>query len=271
MLNLSKIHKPTNVADALEMLAQPNTVVIGGGTGLIADKRRDVTAVVDLFNLGLAYIREANGMIAIGATTTLSGLDDSPILRALANGVIALAAHRSVASILRNQATIAGTLICEPDGILAVALLALDARVTIAGKVNRIIALAEFLEALGQSKHPLVLEISVPMANLRAALQTVERTPSDKPIVAVCVAAGIENNIARNTRIALGGVSEIALRASAAEKELEGQALAAALIDKSANLAAQGLAPHNDYRGSAEYRRDMARVLTRRALMEINS
>jgi CO/xanthine dehydrogenase FAD-binding subunit len=105
MLNLKEIHKPTTIADALKWLQQPNTVVLAGGTQLIADKRRDVNAVVDLSALGLAYIRESDGAIVIGATTTLTTLAESPILRALANGIVAQAAHRSASSILRNQAT----------------------------------------------------------------------------------------------------------------------------------------------------------------------
>jgi aerobic carbon-monoxide dehydrogenase medium subunit len=270
MLNLTKIHKPTKIVDALELLAQPHTVALGGGTALIADKRREVNAVVDLSDLGLSYIREAGGTIAIGATTTIAELADSPILLALANGIIAKAAHRSMANVLRNQATIAGTIISEPDGILAVALLACDARVTIASQEKRTITLPD-LASLVQSKNILVLEIGVPMTNLRASIQTVERTPSDKPIVAVCVACGLEHNIARDTRIALGGVGHIAIRAVAAENMLEGQTLEDTLIEQAAKLASQGLIPRGDFRASAEYRKDMARVLTQRAIRELLS
>ncbi|MBM3128759.1 MAG: hypothetical protein FJ009_09065 [Chloroflexi bacterium] len=316
MLNLHEIHKPTTIADALKFLQQPNTVALAGGTQLLADKRRDVRAVVDLSALGLSYIRERDGAVAIGATTTLAALDESPILRALADGVIAQAAHRSASSILRNQATIAGTLIAEPDGALAVALLALDARVTSppfpplllgegAGRTSsrfnnlgdqeltgarddvrggEVGFLARRAELLKQGA--LVTEIIVPMANPRASLQTVARTPSDKPIVCVVASAQIlrsaqNDKVARDVRIALGGVGEIATRANAVENALEGQALDDALIEQAARAASQGLSPHDDpsteftlrneglrtnFRGSAEYRRAMAIVLTRRAV-----
>jgi CO/xanthine dehydrogenase FAD-binding subunit len=270
MRNLQEIHKPTTLADALKLLQHPGTVALAGGTQLLADKRRDVRAVVDLSALGLAYIRERDGAIAIGATTTLAALDESPILRALANGVVAQAAHRSAANILRNQSTVAGMLISKPDGVLAVALLALDARITIVGKETQTIALAQLLSARATLlPGALVAEITVPMTNPRAALQTVARTPSDKPIVCVVAAARIESGKARDARIALGGVGEIALRASAAEKTLEGQALSDAVIESAARAAAQGLSPRGDFRGSVEYRKEMAVVLTRRAVGDL--
>lgn len=267
MLNLHEIHKPTTVQEALKFLQQPNTVVLAGGTRLLADKRRDVRAVVDLSALGLAYIREHDGAVAMGTMTTLTVLAESPILRALANGVVAYAAHRSAANLLRNQATIGGTLIAEPAGILAVALLALDARVTIVGTGTRTVMLDEFLSARATLLHgALVTEISVPMTNPRASVETVARTPGDKPIVCVVASARLENQMARDVRIALGGVGEVALRARAAEQMLEGCAPEAARIEEAARVAAQDLSPPKDFRGSAEYRREMARVLTRRAL-----
>lgn len=270
MLNLREIHKPTTLADALKLLQQPSTVALAGGTELIAGKRRDVRAVVDLSALGLSYIRERDGAIAIGATTTLAELAESPILRAVANGVLAQAAHRSAASVLRNQGTIAGTLITEPDGILAVALLALDAQVTIVRKDTRLVALADFLSMRDDLlMMGLLTEIAIPMTNPRASLQTVARTPSDKPIVSVCAAARIEDSVARDVRIALGGVADIAVRASAAEEALEGRTLNDAVIENAARTAAEGLTRHGDFRGSAEYRQEMAAVLTRRAVREL--
>lgn len=267
MLNLRDIHKPTTLTDALRLLQQPNTVALAGGTQLLAAKRRDVYAVVDLSALGLAYIREREGAVAIGAMTTLAALDASPILRALANGVVAQAAHRSASSILRHQATVGGTLLTEPAGILATALVALDARVTIVGAETHTLTLAEFLPARVTLVHgALLTEITVPMTNPRAVIETVARTPSDKPIVCAIAAAHIEHAVAREVRVALGGVSETALRAYAAEQMLEGQPLDSARIEEAARLAARALLPQGDFRGSAEYRREMAHVLTRRAL-----
>ena len=271
MLNLREIHKPTTLADALKLLQQPDTVELAGGTELIVGQRRDVRAVVDLSALGLSYIRESGGAIAIGATTTLAELAESPILRAVANGVTAQAAHRSAASVLRNQETIAGMLIVEPDNLLAVTLLALDARVTIVRKDTRVVPLADFLS---MREHllmtALVTEITAPMANPRASLQTVARTPSDKPIVSVCTTARIDKDVARDVRIALGGVAETSIRALDAEKELAGKTLNDSVIENAVGAISRSpLQPRGDFRGSAEYRKEMAIVLARRALKEL--
>jgi aerobic carbon-monoxide dehydrogenase medium subunit len=270
MLNLREIHKPTTLAEALKLLQQPGTVALAGGTQLIAGQTLDVRAVVDLSQLGLSYIRESSGVIAIGTTTTMADLAESPILRAVADGVIARAAHGSAASVLRNQETIAGTLIVEPDGLLSVALLSLDAQALVLRKDTRSVALADFLS---MREHLLMMalltEITVPLTNPRASLQTVARTPADQPIVSVCAAFREDKGILRDVRIALGGVGPSAVRASAAENMLEGHAWSAVGLENVALAAAQGLSPRGDFRGSIEYRREMAIVLTRRALAEL--
>jgi aerobic carbon-monoxide dehydrogenase medium subunit len=267
MINLNEIHKPQTVEDAVEFLRQPNTVALAGGTELLASQDKNLRAVVDLGALGLSFIREKAGAVAIGATTTLADVCDSPILRAASNGVMADSAHRTVSSVLRNQATVAGTLLSEPAGIFAVTLLALDAQVTIVGKESRAVPLAEFLSNAKQLTHQTLLtEIKIPLNNPRAALETVARTPADKPIVAVCASLRLDGHTARDVRIALGGVADVALRAKSMESELEGKKLDDAAVENAAHLASQGLVPRGDYRGSVEYRKEMVVVLARRAV-----
>ena len=271
MLNLHEIYKPTTLADALKQLQQPDTVALAGGTELIAGARHDIHAVVDLSALRLSYIRESGGSIAIGATTTLAELAESPILRAVANGVVAQAAHRSAANVLRNQETVAGTLIVEPDSLLAVTLLALDARATVVRKETRAIPLYDFLP---MREHLLMMalltEINIPIANPNASLQIVARTPSDKPIVSVCAIAYIDSGMVRLSRIALGGIAETAVRITDAEKEIQGKGLSESVIEKSVEVIGRSsLQPRGDYRGSTEYRKEMATVLARRALKEL--
>ncbi len=272
MLNLREIHKPQTIPEAIKLLRQPNTVALAGGTQLIAGKMKDVSAVVDLSALGLSYIRDKNGAVAIGATTTLAEVVESPILRAAANGVVAQAAHRTAASVLRNQATVAGTLIAEAGGIFATALAALDALVVCVGAKTMEVAICDFLSMWDHfTMGALVKEIIIPAASLnkRASLQTVARTPRDKPIVSVCAAARIEKSAARDVRIALGGVAYNAVRAEDAEKALEDKVLRGELIETAARAASAKLKPRGDFRGSAEYRKEMAAVLTRRAVQEL--
>lgn len=272
MFNLSEVQRPSSIEEALRLLQQPYSAALAGGTTLVARKRRDIRILVDLSGLGLSYIRESSGAIALGATTTLSELVQSPILRAAANGILAQAAQRSATSVLRNQGTLAGTLLSEPNGVLAAALLALDSNVAIMGKELRVVPFLAFHSQWQQLlKGAFITELTIPLANPRASLQSVGRTPRDKPIVCACVAARIEQGIARNIRVSLAGVDETAIRALEVEKALEGQELTKALIEEVSPSAAQGLAPRGDFRGSAKYRREMAVVLTRRALFEFST
>ncbi len=274
MLNLQTIHKPTTLFDALKLLAQPNAALLAGGTNLIAEKRRDVETVIDVSALNLSFIETRNGDIAIGATTTLAAVVESDALRNIANGAVAHSAERMHASILRNQATVAGTLIAEPDGIFAVVLSALDARITRAFLENdavaeQEIAIADFFKQRDMFlQNALVTKITLPASSLKrhVAVETVARTPADKPIVAVCAALEMESGIVRAGAIALGGVDASAWRARDAERKVLSNGLTDDVIDRAAMAAASALKPHGDFRGSAEYRAEMARVLTARAL-----
>ncbi len=271
MLNLEKIARPATVSEALRLLQQPRAAALAGGTALVAGKRRDIELLVDLGALGLDYVRESAGSVALGAMTPLAALAESPLLRALARGVVAQAAQKSASSVLRNQATLGGTILSEPDGILALALLALDARLVLLPDPPGTLPfggtegwLARRSEWVGRGI--LLTEITLPLSNPSAALHTVARTPSDKPIVAACASAQVEKGTARQVRLALCGVGETVHRALQAEQMLEGQLLTEALIASAARAAAQGLAPRGDFRGSAAYRIEMAVVLARRAL-----
>ena len=87
--------------------------------------------------------------------------------------------------------------------------------------------------------------------------------------MSVCAALELENGVVRSAAIALGGVGETAKRAAKAEALLSGQRMSDELIESAGREALKGMEPLSDYRGSAEYRREMARVLTARALLGV--
>lgn len=274
MLNLQTIHKPKTLDEALNLTLEADTVVMAGGTALISEKRRDVRAVIDLSALDLSFIETRNGDTAIGATMTLAAVAESMLLREMMNGVVAQAAQQTHANILRNQTTVAGTIISEPDGIFAVGLSALDARVTVATltdtRVETLdIPLADFLaQRAARLQYSIITEIVIPASShqRRAKLETVARTPRDKPIVSVCAALEMERGIVQSGAIALGGVAETAWRARDAEREILNQGLTEDVIQRVAMAATSALNPVADFRGSTEYRIEMARVLIARAL-----
>lgn len=274
MLNLQTIHKPKTLVEALRLAREPDTALMAGGTSLIAEKRRDARAVIDLSALELSFIETRGNDVVIGATTTLTSIVDSELPRGMADGIVSQAAQQTHANILRNQASAVGTILSEPDGIFSVALSALDARLTIATLKDSCVETTDislvdfFARRVMRLQNSIVTEITLPASSRsrRARIETVARTPRDKAIVSVCAALEIERGIARAGALALGGVAETAWRARDAEREILNHGLPGEVIQRAAMAATSGLNPRGDFRGSAAYRIEMARVLTARAL-----
>jgi probable selenate reductase FAD-binding subunit len=280
LLNLQKYHRPTNVDQAVTLLRQgaPHTVTLAGGTKLMASGRRDVEAVVDLRDLPLSYVRAHKTTLHIGATTTLQKLADAPGLQHFSSGVLVETAGAVANRNIRNAATVGGTVASAGgENPLLTALLALDAELTVYAsepatpdESSRCIPLAGFLNYRERllRNGALITEVRLPLlvGPLGAALASVARTPRDRPIVCVIARLELAEGIAANVRLALGGMATVPVRAREAEQLLERKALSDERMAEAAQLAAAGLNPPGDFRGSAAYRQEMARVLARRAL-----
>jgi carbon-monoxide dehydrogenase medium subunit len=100
------------------------------------------------------------------------------------------------------------------------------------------------------------------------ALARVARTPRDKPIVAVAVRVTHTSQPHGDVRIALAGVADRPVRAYDAEQRLKGGPFEQHLVDEALAVALKNVNVPSDFRGSREYRRAMAAVLTGRALLE---
>jgi carbon-monoxide dehydrogenase medium subunit len=275
LLNLREYHRPDSIDKAVTLLRRggPGTVALAGGTTLVASGRRDVEAVVDLRALPLAYVRAQSATLFIGATITLQQLIDHPDMQTFASGALAETARAVAGRNTRNAATVGGTVASAggEDPFLT-ALLALDAKLTVYAPKSREIPLAGFLAYRERllKDGALIAQISLPLlvGPLGAAYVAVGRTPRDRPIVCAVARMELAAGVAGNVRLALGGVAPLPVRANGAEQLLERKELTAARIEAAAEKAAAGLSPAGDFRGSVEYRREMANVLARRALSE---
>jgi probable selenate reductase FAD-binding subunit len=276
--NLQAYHRPNSIDEAVTLLRQggPGTVALAGGTKLVASGRRDVAAVVDLRELPLAYVRTQEATLHIGATTKLQQVIDTPEMQTFASGVLAETARAVAARNLRNAATVGGTVASAGgDDPLLTALVALDATLTVYAPKSRQIPLVGFLAYRERllNDSALITQISLPLliGPLGAAYTAIGRTPRDRPILCAVARLELAKGVAGNVRLALGGVAPVPVRANAAEQLLERKKLSDAEIEAAAEQAATGLTPTGDFRGSAEYRREMARVLARRALSEASA
>lgn len=282
---LRAFHQPTTTQAALRLFESERRAggagrFVAGGTDLVVAGDRSLRWLVDLTRLPLRYVKRRGGGWTIGATATMADLEHDAGLRRFADGILAAAAGTAGSPQIRNMGTIGGNLAnASPACDLGPPLLALDAVVVIAGRRGggrRTVPLERFFKGGHRTalNGGLLVEVRLPApptpAGGRAAwsFQKLGRLQSD--IAVVNAAAGValgRDGRCTWARIALGAVAPTPLRARRAEALLVGRALDAAAIEAAAGRAAQETRPVSDVRSSAEYRREMSRVLVSRALI----
>jgi carbon-monoxide dehydrogenase medium subunit len=277
-----EFYQPATLAEASRLVKENGAGgrFLAGGTDLvIAMKEKGLLPryVVDLKRLpGLSGIREeADGSIAIGALTTMYAVETSPLIRRKYPFLSQSAAE--VGSIqIRNRATIGGNMAnATPSADTAPALVALDASARISGlNGSRTVALEQFFKGPGQtvmSTEEILTEISIPRTAPELVGDYIKFSPRDMmdlAYVGVAVAFNFgSDKRCERVRIVLGAVAPTPLRARDAESLLEGQTLTEALAAQAGDAAARESRPISDVRSSAEYRRAMVAVMTKRALL----
>jgi probable selenate reductase FAD-binding subunit len=269
MLRIHEYHRPRTLQDALKLLQRDQTTVpLAGGTDLVPSRAPYVQAVVDLREIGLDRLTLEGFQIHIGATVSLQRLLESPE----AGEFLAQSAQLEGPLTHRNAATVGGT-IATRDALshLLIALLVLDTEVHLHLPDPATVSLDRILDAPSKFLNGgLITGITAlsPAAASGTAMARVARTPRDKPIVAAAVRLIREGDQCAGARIALAGVADRPIRAYDVEAQLKDQPFDKALADVAMTGVVRGLNPPSDFRGSSAYRREMAAVLTRRALLE---
>ena len=269
MLRINSYHRPKTLDDALELLQRDETAVpMAGGTNLLPSQDPRVQTVVDLQALGLDELSVEGFHLHIGAMAPLQRLVESPT----AGEFLAEAAHLEGPITYRNAATVGGV-IATGDALshLLIALLALDTEVHLRLPDPATVSLDRILDAPRKFLDGgLITGVTALSADGApgTAMFRVARTPRDKPIVAVAVRVTRDGDLCGGLNIALAGVADRPVRAYEAEDRLKGQPFDKGLVDVAVTTLVEHLDPPSDFKGSSEYRREMAAVLTRRALLE---
>ena len=266
---------PSSLSEAIGLLQRhgPDLLVMAGGTVAMPLVNEGISLperVMSLKRAGLDGIAAADGSLRIGATTTLTRLLEQDAVPLLAE-----AARHTASWTVRNMGTVGGNLFTPPPGgDIAVALLALDARVRLAGPGGeRVIPLADLFTGFMTSAlaaDELLAAIEVPMTPRETAFLKFGRKQANTPaVVTVAVALTREQGVVREARIALGAAGPYPIRATAAEAALTGSPLDPTTIDRAAEAAARESQPFTDAIASAWYRRRMVGVFVRRTLERI--
>lgn len=271
---------PTDVDEALQLLvdAGDDAHLIAGGTSVILLLKQGLIEPAVLISLahcpGLTGIRVLPDRFEIGAMVSLRMVERHPDVRAYLPAVAD--AFAQVATVrIRNQATIGGNLVhADPAQDPPPILLVHDAAVVVRGPAGeRHIDLTDlFVDVFETSiaADEIVTHVVVPRpppSSRGVYCSFLPRTVDDYATVAVAVRLEFApGGLITSARIALGNGGAVPFRAQVAEAALVGELPTAALLAEVATLAASASDPGEDIRGSADYKREMLRVWTRRAL-----
>jgi aerobic carbon-monoxide dehydrogenase medium subunit len=273
---------PTVVEEACALLAQykGQAKVLAGGTNLLSQMKWRYIAPTHV--IGLAAITGLHGItyndmdgLSLGALTSIRSLERSTTIKERFP-ILAQAASLLGSVEIRNRATVGGNLCnASPSANTALALIALDATVRLVSTAGeRAVSLKAFFKSPGETvadPSEILTEIQVPALRPESTGAFIKfstrNSPVDRPIVSVAtLIARAPDKGCADARIVLGGVAPTPMRAQTAESLLVGRALDQRTFAEVANSAAQEAQPISDISASADYRREMVRVLTRRAL-----
>ena len=269
---------PTSVEEALAALAEhgDEAKIIAGGQSLLPVLRMRLNApewVIDLGRIeSLRGIRDDGDAIVIGAMTTHHDVRTSDLVREHA-AVIARATDQLADAQVRHRGTFGGALVhADPAGDLGAPTLALGAEFVIAGSGGTRTVVADdffvdlFETAVGEDE--ILTEIRIPKrGGWGAHYEKFVRVVHQWPIVAVAATVRMDGGTIAEARIGLTNMGSTPLRARAVEEALAGQPATEDAVRAAADLAAEGTNPPSDLNGNADYRRHLATVLTRRAVL----
>jgi len=276
-----EVYTATDSRHAVALLAEhgPSVKVLAGGSDLLVELKLmpdGPKAVVDISRAAdLKHIAITDQGLSIGALATHSEIMRSPIIKKLFPALVD-AAHTIGAVQTRNLGTLGGNLVTAvPSLDSGPTLIALEAQVVILGPAGRRrLALADFFTGPRKTDlkpGELLIEILIPKKNLgKPASFQKFGLRKGQALALVNVAASVwlkgEKSRFAEPRIALGAVAPTVIRAPQAEAYLEGRAATPEAMAEAGRIAAGEGKPISDFRASAEYRRELIAVLTRRAL-----
>jgi aerobic carbon-monoxide dehydrogenase medium subunit len=269
---------PTTVAEAIDLLAEhlDEASVLAGGQSLIpllALRLARPAVLIDINGIDeLSGVSAEDGRVAIGATTREYVAEDSetvadavPLLAA----ALPLIGHEAI----RSRGTIGGSLAhADPAAELPAVARALDADFVVRGQSGvRVIPAAQWFEGyLTTARRPdeLLVEVRFPAAEpgTGTCFEEVARRHGDFAIVGLAASLTLSGEVISDARLALAGVSDVPVRAAAAEDLLVGERPSAELFDEAARRATGDIDPPADLHGSSGYRKTVAAAVVRRGL-----
>ncbi len=268
---------PTSVQEALAALAASDDAkVLAGGQSLLPVLRMRLNApelIVDIGEIdALRSIVDEGDSVLIGSMVPYYQILADPSVQ---TGLGLL--HKAITEVadpqIRHRGTLGGALVhADPAGDCGAPILALDAELVISGQSGeRTVAAADFFEDLFETAvgvDELLTGVRVPkLDGWVSHYEKFVRVAHQWPIVAVAAAVRTDGDSIAEARVGLVNMGSTPLRATATEQALVGRPATAEGVREACDLAAEGTNPPSDLNGDADYRRHLATVLTRRAVL----
>jgi carbon-monoxide dehydrogenase medium subunit len=272
-------HAPATLAEAIGLLQQhgDDAKVLSGGQSLLPLLKLRLASAGHLIDIGripgLEYIKEEGGFLKIGGRTREAALERSDLIKSkypiLYDTALVIADP-----LVRNRATVGGNLAhADPANDHPATMLALGAEVVANGpKGERTIPIDRFFTGIfttALSPGEILVEIRIPIPQARSggAYVKLERKVGDFATAAAAAQLTLgANGKVERAGIGLTSAGPTPIKASEAERFLQNKTPDPQTIAEAARLAGKAASPSPDRRGSVEYKREMARVLTARAL-----
>jgi aerobic carbon-monoxide dehydrogenase medium subunit len=274
-------HEPRALDEALRLMAEigQDASALAGGTDLLVNMKMGKTAPKHVISLSrieeLRRVGKEQGSMAIGACVTAAELKEHEQIKAEFNGLCQSAGSLG-SPLVRNLATVGGNIVtARPAADLPPSLIAYGASILLRKeKGERLLPLEEFFKGPGQTvKEPQEILCAVilnepPPYSGGGYVKLGVRKALEISLVNVAAFFALDgpSGPIQEARIVLGAVAPVPIRAPSAEAVLMGEKPDDQLFGKAGNAASIDAKPIDDFRASAEYRREMVKVLTKRAL-----
>lgn len=273
---------PGSVSEAIDLLAthQGEVSVLAGGTDLLVWNYIRTKRPAYLLSLkelaGLDHLEYVPGKeLRIGAKTRVARLLSEPVVKEKFTALYEAASTFATPQI-RNMATVVGNVLRgSPAGDCSCAILALGGQVVLRGRAGeRLVDIDDFWLSYGvtacQSDELAVeLRIPEPAPSTRSGFHRLTRVHEDLSKLNVGIRLDLSQNTCRQARIAMGCVGPTLLRLKQTEKLLQGAEITEALLEKVAVSVREEIAPIDDQRSTAEYRREVSGVIVKRLLQRL--
>lgn len=272
-------YAPKTIQEACSLLTQfgDEAKLLSGGTDLMVKFKHGIlsyevlVSMKELNELKDISYQQGKGVV-IGARATHNDLINSTLLNEKYLSV-SETAHQMASNQIRHLGTVGGNIVnAVPSADLPPILIALEATITMVGPDGeRTVPLEEFFTGPGRTvlaQNEIVTQFTIPDQRTTGSnyLKFGLRKSGALAVIGVATAVTMEGNIIKDTRITLSAVAPTPLRAKNAEAILIGKEYTDDLLEQAGRTAAAECSPISDIRGSAEYRRDMVRVYTKRSM-----